>query len=155
MSASLAPDAPRDRSRDLCQPLETLGPDETLKANSDQLRGTILHSLLDRLTGAVTEPDTKLMKFQGIYQQDDRDLRDERRRQKLEPAYQFMARVRLPGGVCTSEQWLTLDALAREHGRETLRLTTRQTFQFHWVLKDSHRPRIQKLHTVLVDTISA
>ena len=155
MSASLAPDAPRDRSRDLSQPLETLGPDETLKANSDQLRGTILHSLLDRLTGAVTEPDTKLMKFQGIYQQDDRDLRDERRRQKLEPAYQFMARVRLPGGVCTSEQWLTLDVLAREHGRETLRLTTRQTFQFHWVLKDSLRPLIQKLHTVLLDTISA
>lgn len=155
MTSTLTPHAPTDRSRDLSQPLDKLGPDETLKASSDQLRGTISLSLLDRLTGAVTAADTKLMKFQGIYQQDDRDLRDERRRQKLEPAYQFMARVRLPGGVCTSEQWLALDALAREHGRQTLRLTTRQTFQFHWVLKDSLRPLIQKLHTVLLDTISA
>ena len=60
--------------------------------------------------------DTKLMKFHGIYQQDDRDLRDERRRQKLEPAYQFMARVRLPGGVCTPAQWLKIDELARAYG---------------------------------------
>ncbi|WP_337186366.1 assimilatory sulfite reductase (NADPH) hemoprotein subunit [Phenylobacterium sp.] len=155
MSSTLTPHAPTDRSRDLSQPLDALGPDETLKADSDQLRGTIALSLLDRITGAVSDRDTKLMKFQGVYQQDDRDLRDERRRQKLEPAYQFMARVRLPGGVCTSEQWLTLDALAREHGRGTLRITTRQTFQFHWVLKDSLRPLIQKLHTVLLDTISA
>ena len=81
------------------------------------------------------------MKFHGIYQQDDRDLRDERRRQKLEPAYQFMIRVRLPGGVCTPAQWLKLDELARAHGGETLRITTRQTFQFHWVLKDSLRRR--------------
>ena len=149
------PHAATDRSRDISQPLDQLGPDETLKAESDQLRGTIALSLLDRITGAVSESDTKLMKFQGIYQQDDRDLRDERRRQKLEPAYQFMVRVRLAGGVCTSEQWLTLDALAREHGGGTLRITTRQTFQFHWVLKDSLRPLIQKLHTVLLDTVSA
>jgi len=155
MDLAPSPHAPTDRSRDLSQPLDRLGPDETLKADSDQLRGTIALSLLDRITGAVTESDTKLMKFQGIYQQDDRDLRDERRRQKLEPAYQFMVRVRLAGGVCTSEQWLTLDALAREHGGETLRITTRQTFQFHWVLKDSLRPLIQKLHTVLLDTVSA
>jgi len=155
MPAVLTPHAATDRSRDLSQPLDRLGPDETLKAGSDQLRGTIALSLLDRITGSVSEPDTKLMKFQGIYQQDDRDLRDERRRQRLEPAYQFMARVRLPGGVCTSEQWLTLDTLAREHGGETLRVTTRQTFQFHWLLKDSLRPLIQKLHTVLLDTVSA
>ena len=109
-------DEPTDRSPDLSPPLDRLGPDETLKADSDQLRGTIALSLLDRITGAVTEPDTKLMKFQGIYQQDDRDLRDERRRQKLEPAYQFMVRVRLAGGVCTSEQWLKLDELARAYG---------------------------------------
>ncbi len=147
--------SPFDRDNDLSQPLEKLGPDETLKATSDQLRGTISASLLDRLTGAVTAPDTKLMKFHGIYQQDDRDLRDERRRQKLEPAYQFMVRVRLPGGVCTSAQWLKIDELARAYGRETLRLTTRQTFQFHWILKDDLRSTIQGLHEVLLDTISA
>ena len=144
-----------DRSRDLSQPLGRLGPDETLKATSDQLRGTIALSLLDRVTGAVADSDTKLMKFQGIYQQDDRDLRDERRRQKLEPAYQFMVRVRLAGGVCSSEQWLKLDELARAHGQASLRITTRQTFQFHWVLKRDLKPTIQGLHQVLLDTVSA
>jgi len=144
-----------DRSTDLSQPLDKLGPDETLKAQSDQLRGTIALGLLDRISGSVSPGDTKLMKFQGIYQQDDRDLRDERRRQRLEPAYQFMVRVRLPGGVCKTEQWLKVDELARQHGGDTLRLTTRQTFQFHWVLKDSLRPLIQGLHEVLLDTIAA
>jgi sulfite reductase (NADPH) hemoprotein beta-component len=144
-----------DRSSDLSQPLENLSADEALKAGSDQLRGTIAVGLLDELTGAVPGNDPKLMKFHGIYQQDDRDLRDERRRQKLEPAYQFMVRVRLPGGVCTPAQWLKLDALARAHGRETLRLTTRQTFQFHWVLKRNLRATLQGLHEVLLDTIAA
>jgi sulfite reductase (NADPH) hemoprotein beta-component len=144
-----------DRSADLSQPLENLGPDETLKFNSGQLRGTINLALLDRISGGIGPEDVKLMKFQGIYQQDDRDVRDERRRQKLEPAYQFMARIRLPGGVVTPEQWLRIDALAREHGGNTLRMTTRQTFQFHWLLKDSLRPTIQGLHDVLLDTIAA
>jgi sulfite reductase (NADPH) hemoprotein beta-component len=145
-----------DRSHDLSQPLDRLNPDEKMKYESDYLRGTIAEGLLDRITGAVpSDNDVKLMKFHGIYQQDDRDIRDERRRQKLEPAYQFMIRVRLPGGVCTPAQWLKLDELARDHGGETLRLTTRQTFQFHWVLKDSLRPIIQGLHETLLDTIAA
>ena len=93
-----------DRSRDVSQPLDQLGPDETLKADSDQLRGTIGESLGDEITAAVTADDAKLMKFFGIYQQDDRDIRDARRRQKLEAAYFFMARVRLPGGVCSPSQ---------------------------------------------------
>jgi sulfite reductase (NADPH) hemoprotein beta-component len=88
-----------DRSRDVSQPLDRLGPDERMKDASDYLRGTISTGLLDRITGAMpSADDVKLMKFHGIYQQDDRDLRDERRRQKLEPAYQFMIRVRIPGG---------------------------------------------------------
>ncbi|API58769.1 sulfite reductase subunit beta [Tardibacter chloracetimidivorans] len=145
-----------DRTRDLSQPLERLGPDESMKDRSNYLRGTITDGLLDQITGAVpSADDVKLMKFHGIYQQDDRDLRDERRRQKLEPAFQFMIRVRLPGGVCTPAQWLKLDELARSYGGETLRITTRQTFQFHWVLKDSLRPIIQALHETLLDTIAA
>ncbi len=145
-----------DRSRDLSQPLDRLGPDETMKNKSDYLRGSIADGLLDRITGAVpSDEDVKLMKFHGIYQQDDRDLRDERRRQKLEPAFQFMIRVRLPGGVCSPAQWLKLDELARAHGGETLRVTTRQTFQFHWVLKGSLRPIIQGLHDTLLDTVAA
>ncbi|MEO7826170.1 MAG: NADPH-dependent assimilatory sulfite reductase hemoprotein subunit, partial [Allosphingosinicella sp.] len=144
-----------DRSKDLSQPLDRLSADETLKLGSNYLRGTIATGLLDRITGAVAADDTRLMKIHGMYQQDDRDLRDERRRQKLEPAYRFMIRVRLPGGVCTSEQWLKLDALARAHGGEQLRLTTRQTFQFHWVLKEDVRSAIQGLHEALLDTIAA
>ena len=145
-----------DRSHDLSQPLDRLSADERMKDASDYLRGTIAEGLLDRITGAMPdEDDIKLMKFHGIYQQDDRDVRDARRRQKLEPAYQFMIRVRLPGGVCTPAQWLKLDELARAHGGETLRITTRQTFQFHWVLKGSLRPIIQGLHETLLDTIAA
>jgi sulfite reductase (NADPH) hemoprotein beta-component len=144
-----------DRSRDVSQPLDKLGPDETLKANSDYLRGTIKQSLADEITSAVTASDAKLMKFFGIYQQDDRDIRDERRRQKLESAFSFMARVRLPGGVCTPGQWLKLDDLARNYAGDTLRLTTRQTFQFHRVMKHDLRTLMQGLRDVLLDTKAA
>ncbi|QIK79943.1 assimilatory sulfite reductase (NADPH) hemoprotein subunit [Sphingomonas piscis] len=144
-----------DRSNDISQPLEALGPDETLKYNSDYLRGSIDLGLLDRVTGGVKFEDNKLMKFHGIYQQDDRDIRDERRRQKLEPAYTFMVRLRLPGGVTTAEQWLKIDELARRHGGDMVRLTTRQTFQFHWVVKEDLKPTIQGLHEVLLDTVAA
>jgi sulfite reductase (NADPH) hemoprotein beta-component len=144
-----------DRSTDISQPLERLSPDERLKAGSNHLRGKIALDLLDRITGGVTFESNKLMKFHGIYQQDDRDIRDERRKRKLEPAFTFMVRLRLPGGVCTPEQWLKIDELARAHGGNTVRLTTRQTFQFHWVLKEAIRPTIQGLHEVLIDTIAA
>jgi len=144
-----------DRSRDISQPLEKLSPDETMKANSDQLRGTIAAGLEVELTAAVPGDDIKLMKFHGVYQQDDRDIRDERRRQKLEPAYRFMARVRLPGGVLSSSQWLKLDALGRAYANNTLRLTTRQTFQFHYVHKKNLRALMQGLHDVLLDTKAA
>ncbi len=148
-------DAVIDRSRDISQPLERLGPDETMKANSRQLRGSIAAGLEAELTAAVPGDDIKLMKFHGLYQQDNRDIRDERRRRKLEPAYRFMARVRLPGGVLTPAQWLKLDELARRHAGESLRLTTRQTFQLHHVRKQDLRPVIQALRDVLLDTRAA
>lgn len=144
-----------DRSRDISQPLERLNPDETMKARSDQLRGTIAEGLAAELTAAVPGDDIKLMKFHGIYQQDDRDIRDERRRQKLEPAYRFMARVRLPGGVLLPSQWLKLDALARAYANDTLRLTTRQTFQFHHLHKKNLRAVMQGLRDVTLDTKAA
>ncbi|MGB3897937.1 MAG: NADPH-dependent assimilatory sulfite reductase hemoprotein subunit [Mesorhizobium sp.] len=144
-----------DRSRDVSQPLEKLGPDETLKANSDQLRGTIAAGLEAELTAAVPGTDIKLMKFHGVYQQDDRDIRDERRRQKLEPAYRFMARVRLPGGVLSPAQWLKLDELGRAYGNNSLRLTTRQTFQFHYIHKKNLKALVQGLREVLLDTRAA
>ena len=144
-----------DRSSDISQPLEKLHPDERLKLQSNYLRGTIAQSLADPITGSVAETDTKLLKFHGIYQQDDRDLREERRQQKLEPAYQFMIRVRLAGGVCTPAQWLKLTELARDYGGSSLRLTTRQTFQFHGILKPNLKQTIRGLNDVLLDTIAA
>ncbi len=144
-----------DRSQDLSQPIEKLHPNETIKAESDYLRGTIAESLEDPITGALVGNDHELTKFHGIYQQDDRDLRDERRRKKLEPAYEFMIRVRLPGGVCQPAQWSKLDEIARTLANGTLRLTTRQTFQFHGILKHDLKPTMQGLHESLLDTIAA
>lgn len=147
--------SPTDRSRDVTQPVEKLHDNERLKASSNYLRGTIVAGLADPLTYAIAENDNKLMKFFGIYLQDDRDLRDERRRQKLEPAYQFMVRLRLPGGVVTPAQWLKLDALAHSHGNGTLRITDRQTFQFHGVVKPKLKALIQSLREAGLDTVAA
>lgn len=146
---------PPDRSYDISQPLADLSPDERMKAASNQLRGHISEGLREQITGAVPGSGPKLMKFHGIYQQDDRDLRGERARKKLEPAFSFMVRIRLPGGVCTASQWLKLDQLARAYAGQTLRLTTRQTFQLHRVLKTNLQPTIQGLRSVLLDTRAA
>jgi sulfite reductase (NADPH) hemoprotein beta-component len=87
--------------------------------------------------------------------QDDRDLRESLKTQGLEPAYSFMIRVRMPGGVCTPKQWLALDAIADEHGNSTFKLTTRQTFQFHGVVKKNLKPAMQDINKSLLDTIAA
>jgi sulfite reductase (NADPH) hemoprotein beta-component len=128
---------------------------EHLKASSNYLRGTIQQGLADPVTGAVAEEDTHLLKFHGIYQQDDRDLRVERSRQKLEPAYSFMIRVRVPGGICTPAQWLHMDRLACSYANGSLRLTTRQAFQLHGVLKRNLKETIARINAGLLDTIAA
>ncbi|MGI8739424.1 MAG: assimilatory sulfite reductase (NADPH) hemoprotein subunit [Gammaproteobacteria bacterium] len=128
---------------------------EVIKDNSNYLHGTIERGLADPITGAISEDDTALLKFHGSYQQDDRDLRQERRRQKLEPAYSFMIRVRMPAGVCTPEQWLDLDRVANTHANGTLRLTTRQTFQLHGILKRNLKRTIREINDTLLDTIAA
>jgi sulfite reductase (NADPH) hemoprotein beta-component len=132
-----------------------LSPVERIKRDSRLLRGTLAESLGDTLTGAIREDDTVLIKFHGSYQQDDRDLRDERRRQKLEPAYSFMIRTRLPGGVCSPQQWLALDEIARRYANGTLRLTTRQAFQFHGVIKTELKATMAAINASLIDTIAA
>ncbi len=128
---------------------------ERIKAGSRFLRGTIREGLADPLTGAIAVDDAQLLKFHGGYQQDDRDLRDERRRSKLEPAYQFMVRVRAPGGIVTPAQWLTLDELARTSADGSLRLTSRQSFQLHGVLKWDLRATIARMHATLLSTLAA
>ncbi len=144
------------RDADLSQPLEKLHPNEKIKYESRGLRGTITAGLEDRITaGLPDEADRQLLKFHGIYQEEDRDLRQERRQKRLEAAYEFMLRLRLPGGVATPKQWLKLDELAQHYGNGTLRLTTRQTFQFHGILKWNLKPLIRGLRQVRLDSIAA
>lgn len=133
----------------------TSNPVEGIKAASNFLRGTLQESLLDGATGTITENDTQLSKFHGIYQQDDRDVREDRRRQKLEPDHSFMIRARVPGGICSPVQWLALDEIATTWANHSLRLTTRQAFQFHGVLKRDLKLSIRAINDSLMDTIAA
>ena len=128
---------------------------EDIKLESNFLRGTIVEGLNDPTTGAISLADSQLTKFHGTYMEDDRDLRDERKAQGLEPAYAFMIRCRLPGGVATPDQWLKMDAIAQELGNETMKLTTRQTFQFHGVVKGKLKPAMQAINKALMTTIAA
>jgi sulfite reductase (NADPH) hemoprotein beta-component len=128
---------------------------EHIKLNSNYLRGTLNEGLADELTGAISHDDERTLKFHGSYQQDNRDLRNERARQKLEPAYQFMVRVKAPGGVVTPQQWLVLDDLAQAHAQNTLRLTTRQSFQFHGILKRNMKTVIGEVNQALLTTLAA
>ncbi len=128
---------------------------EQVKARSNLLRGSILDSLLDEATGTLAEQDTHLVKFHGFYQQDDRDLRTERLAQKLEPAHSFMIRIRVPGGVVTPNQWLAMDQLAERYANRALRLTTRQAFQLHGVIKHNLKTTIAEINACLLDTIAA
>ena len=128
---------------------------EDIKINSRGLRGTLLEGLADPVTGSLSFEDQRLVKFHGTYQQDDRDIRDERRRQKLEPAHQFMIRIRAPGGVFTPDQWLKLDAIATTWANHSLRVTTRQTFQFHGVIKRELKATMQAINAAALDTVSA
>lgn len=135
--------------------LTKLHRNETIKYESNFLRGNLAEELAEPVSGAVSADTTQLTKFHGIYQQDDRDVRAERRKKKLEPAYSFMARVRVPGGVCTPKQWLELDRISDERANGTLRLTTRQAFQFHGIIKGNLKPAIRQVNDALLDTISA
>jgi len=132
-----------------------LSPVEQIKTASNFLRGTLQESLRDNATGTIAEDDTQISKFHGIYQQDDRDVREERRRQMLEPDHSFMIRARVPGGVCTPAQWLALDDIATRWANHSLRLTTRQAFQFHGVLKRDLKTSMQAINKSLLDTIAA
>jgi sulfite reductase (NADPH) hemoprotein beta-component len=133
-----------------------LSANEGIKTRSNFLRGTITDGLQNEITGALAADDTQVTKFHGFYQQDDRDIRAERKEQKLEPLHSFMLRARVPGGVCTPAQWLTINNIADELTMSgSIRLTTRQTFQYHGILKGDIRPVIQGLHSVLLDSIAA
>src|SRR6478672_3215492 len=134
---------------------DELSRNEHIKDASNFLRGTLAEGLQQEITGAITEDDQQLVKFHGMYLQDDRDLRPERTRKKMEKAFAFMIRVRIPGGVVTPTQWLAVDKIARDYGNGTLRLTTRQTFQLHGIIKSNLKTSLQAIDEALLDTIAA
>ena len=128
---------------------------ERIKEASNYLRGTLAEGLREEITGAIIEDDQQLVKFHGMYLQDDRDLRPERTRKKMEKAFAFMIRVRIPGGVLTPAQWLALDSVARDYGNGTMRLTTRQTVQLHGIIKSNLKSTMQAIDAVLLNSIAA
>jgi sulfite reductase (NADPH) hemoprotein beta-component len=136
-------------------PNSALSDVEEIKLRTNYLRGHLSAAFEDPITASITEDENRLMKFHGSYMQDDRDLRNERQKQKLEPAYQFMVRVRAPGGVVTPEQWLMMDRIARQFANGSIRLTTRQSFQVHGVMKWSMKPLIREVNDALLTTLAA
>ncbi|GEK14284.1 assimilatory sulfite reductase (NADPH) hemoprotein subunit [Aliivibrio fischeri] len=135
--------------------LGPLADNERLKRESKHLRGTIVEDLQDRITGGFTKDNFQLIRFHGMYQQDDRDIRAERAKQKLEPLHNVMLRARMPGGIITPKQWLAIDKFAEENtSYGSLRLTTRQTFQFHGVLKPNIKLMHQTLNSIGIDSIA-
>jgi sulfite reductase (NADPH) hemoprotein beta-component len=134
---------------------DKLSVNERIKEASDYLRGTLAEGLRDGITGSIVEDDQQLVKFHGMYLQDDRDLRPERGRKKLEKAFQFMLRVRISGGILTPQQYLTLDRVARQYGNGTLRITTRQTIQLHGVIKSNLKATMKAIDDALLNTIAA
>jgi len=134
---------------------EQLSRNEHIKEASRYLRGTLNEGLVDEITGSITEDDAQLVKFHGMYLQDDRDLRGERMRKKMEKAFAFMIRVRISGGVLTPEQWLALDRVARLYANGTMRITTRQTIQLHGIIKFNLRETLRAIDKELLSTIAA
>lgn len=137
------------------QSADNLSPYEQLKFNSNFLRGTILNGLKCTDTAAVPGQDPLLMKFHGIYQQDNRDVRSSRLSRKLEPSYQFMVRLRIPGGFLKAKQWLELDKISRKYAERGLRITTRQTIQLHGVRKRHLQLCLRAIRDIGLDTIAA
>jgi sulfite reductase (NADPH) hemoprotein beta-component len=134
---------------------EKLSPSESLKENSAYLRGTLAEEIADTNTGSICADSQQLSKFHGMYLQDDRDVRAGRRKKKLEKSYSFLIRVRLPGGVSTPEQWLAMDSIADQYANGTLKITTRQTWQLHGVIKNNLKKTIQGMNTAALDCIAA
>ena len=132
-----------------------LAANEGIKDRSDYLRGTIAEGLSDLSTGGISADDQQLLKFHGSYQQDDRDSRSARRKHKLEKAFSFMIRIRVPGGVSTPEQWIEVDRMATEYANDTIKLTTRQAYQLHGIIKSNLKRTIREINEAALDTIAA
>jgi sulfite reductase (NADPH) hemoprotein beta-component len=131
------------------KPPAPLSKNEVLKQRIPTLAGNIAATLADPAIEKFSEDDEQFIKFHGIYQQDDRDLR------KTGKKYIVMIRGRIPGGVMTPKQWITFDDLATQYGNNTLRITTRQSIQFHGVVKTGLGPLIKRINDSLLSTLAA
>lgn len=127
---------------------------EKIKEASQHLRGSLKESLRDEITGAIREDDQAVVKFHGMYQQDDRDRREERAAKKLERLYSFMVRLRLPGGFLTPEQWIAVYDIAGEQSTGVIKITSRQTIQLHGILKSDIKPTIKAFSEAKLDSIA-
>jgi len=127
---------------------------EKIKQASDNLRGSIKESLQDDITGAIREDDQAVIKFHGMYQQDDRDRREERAAKKLDRLYSFMIRLRLPGGFVTPAQWIAVHDIAGENSTGVIKITTRQTLQLHGIIKSKIKPTIRAFSEAKLDSIA-
>ena len=127
---------------------------ERIKEASKGLRGTLKESLQDEITGAIREDDQAVIKFHGMYQQDDRDKREERAAKKLDRLYSFMIRLRLPGGFLTPEQWIAVYDIAGENSTGVIKITSRQTLQLHGIIKSDIKPTIKAFSEAKLDSIA-
>jgi sulfite reductase (NADPH) hemoprotein beta-component len=133
---------------------KALSPVERIKTASDGLRGSIPQSLKDEITGAIRDDDQAVIKFHGMYMQDDRDRREERAEKMLERLYTYMIRLRLPGGLLAPEKWVALNDIADEHSTGVIKITTRQTVQLHGIVKSHIKPTIQSFNAAKLDSIA-
>jgi sulfite reductase (NADPH) hemoprotein beta-component len=131
-----------------------LSGNEYLKMKSNGLRGTIAESLEKEITGDINESDHPLVRFHGMYLQDDRDRREERAKKKLERLYAFMIRLRLTGGFMRPEQWVALHHIAGENSTGVIKITTRQTIQLHGVLKHKVKPTLKAFNQAGLTTLA-
>src|SRR5947207_11956991 len=122
---------------------------EGLKEASPLLTGTIPQTLADAAAERFSDDDYEFLKFHGIYQQDDRDKR------KVAKQYILMVRTKFPGGVLSARQYVTCDQIATQYANNTLRITTRQDFQFHGIVKSNIRQSMKSLNEALMSTIAA
>ena len=127
---------------------------ETYKDDSDYLRGSLVESFANPITGAISDSDIQLIKFHGAYQQDDRDQRIRRQEKKLEPAYSFMIRMRMPAGELSANQWKQVDEISNTYGNNTIKLSSRQAVQFHGIIKFDLKKTIQMMNDALLDSIA-
>ncbi len=130
-------------------------PTEAVKIKSKGLRGTLAQAFANNITGAIDHDDQTVIKHHGMYLQDDRDRREERERKKLERAYSYMLRLRIPGGDVTARQWLGIQDICDRNASGTIKITTRQTVQIHGLIKAKTKPTIQDFYALGLDSIAA